>query len=69
MLMKQEYKLDLLKIKARGEAVERRLANTALISAEDLKWLREIHARIPEATKKCIRAKMWSSRSKSVWPV
>ena len=67
MMSKQEYKLELLKIKARREAAERRLAKTKPISAEDLKWLREMQARIPEATKKRLRAKMMSGRLKSVW--
>ena len=68
MMSKQEYKLELLKIKARREAAERRLAKTLPISEADLKWLREMQAKIPEATRKRIKAKMMSSRLKGAWP-
>ena len=68
MMTKHEYKLELLKIKARREAAERRLSKTKPISAEDMKWLREMQARIPEETKKRLRAKMMSGRLKAAWP-
>mgnify|MGYP001187892432 CR=1 FL=1 len=44
------------------EAAERRLAKTMPISKADLKWLREMQNKIPEATRKRIKAKMMSSR-------
>ena len=67
MMSKQEYQIELLKIQTRRAAAERRLAKTKPISAEDLKWLREMQAKIPEATRKRIKAKMTSPRLRSVW--
>ena len=68
MMSKQEYQIELLKIQTRRAAAERRLAKTKPISAEDLKWLREMQAKIPEATRKRIKAKLMSSKLQSAWP-
>jgi hypothetical protein len=66
MLTKQEYQLEILKIKARREAAERRLAKTMPISQADLSWVREMQNKIPEATRRRINAKMMSSRLRFV---
>ena len=58
MMTKHEYKLELLKIKARREAAERRLAKTMPISEADLKWLREMQNKIPESARKRLKAEM-----------
>ncbi|MDC3224765.1 hypothetical protein OAU26_07520 [Mariniblastus sp.] len=68
MLTKQKYQIELLKIKARRETAERRLAKTMPISKADLAWLREMQNKIPEATRKRIKAKLMSSKLQSAWP-
>ena len=68
MMTKQEYQIELMKIKARRDAAERRLSKTLPISEADLKWLREMQNKIPEATRERIKAKMMSSRLQGAWP-